>query len=327
MEAVLTAEALELGYRKGKTSISLVKDISLSLEKGKLTCLLGPNGVGKSTLIKTLMGQLRPLSGKVFLQGKGLEKFSSQELAKHIAVVLTDKISTGNLTVSQLVALGRIPHTGWWGNLAGEDREKVEAAIHATHIAYLAQSSLSELSDGQLQKVMMARALAQDGEVLILDEPTAHLDLVNRYEIMHLLKELAHSQQKAILVVTHDLEIALETADEFWLMQCGQPLVTGTPEDLVIQGALDLLLPSDKLRFDGESGKIQVLSDMVLPDMEGPEALVRWLRLALKKNGVSRELLQSKIIVRENPFAVELRQGEKVRIFESIGLFLDQLRR
>jgi len=242
--------------------------------------------VGKSTLLKAIMGQNMPLEGSLLFQQKPLHNFSQKELAKKIAVVLTERITTANLTVGQLVALGRTPHTGWLGNLGEVDKAIVEQAIRATNTAYLHDRRLSELSDGQLQKVMVARALAQDGELMILDEPTAHLDLVNRYEIMHLLRSIAKIQNKAILVVTHDLEIAIDTADQFWIMQCGFPLTVGTPEDLILSEKINLLLPNEHLKFSKEMGKVQPVEEGLQIKIEGQKELQQWVELALRKAGL-----------------------------------------
>jgi iron complex transport system ATP-binding protein len=314
-ESILTAEKLILGYQKGRITKKVAENISFSLEKGKLTCLLGPNGVGKSTLIKTIMGQLPPLGGKIQLNGKGIQQIGTKEISKKIAVVLTEKINSGTLTVRQLVELGRIPHTGWLGKLSEKDQFKVNYAIQATNIQYLAGTLLSELSDGQLQKVMIARALAQDGEILILDEPTAHLDLVNRFEIMHLLRKIAKEERKAVLVVTHDLEIAIETADEFWLMQCGLPLVTGLPEDLIIRQEIDILLPTDKLTFDKISGKVQTLNESKVMAIKGTNPMNKWLALALKKSNTSTFSEDTVLEIKENPFSIDLKDKKKISKF------------
>ncbi|WP_373520575.1 ABC transporter ATP-binding protein [Aquiflexum sp.] len=322
---ILLGSSLSLGYRNGSKINRISEDLYFNLEKGKLTCLLGPNGVGKSTLVKTIMGQVPPLSGEIFLEGKPLTYYSQKALAKKIAVVLTEKITTGNLTVGQLVALGRIPHTGWLGRLSNEDQNKVEQAISQTHIGYIRNQPLSECSDGQLQKTMIARALAQDGEILILDEPTAHLDLVNRFEIMHLLRQITKESKKAVLVVTHDLDIAIETADVFWLMQCGQPLVTGLPEDLILNGQINLLLPSDRLSFNSKTGKVQPKVDEFAIHIEGPEAIVQWIQSALQKNILAEKLLEVHIRITENPLRIFWKEGEKEREFLEIGGLLEFL--
>jgi iron complex transport system ATP-binding protein len=317
-EPILSARNLTLGYRKGRISNKVAEKIHFKLEKGKLTCLLGPNGVGKSTLIKTIMGQLPPLGGEILLNGKGIQQIGIKEISKKIAAVLTEKITTGTLTVSQMVELGRIPHTGWLGKLAPSDEIKVKNAILATNIEYLANSPLSELSDGQLQKAMIARALAQDGEILILDEPTAHLDLVNRFEIMHLLKKIAKEEKKAVLVVTHDLEIAIETADEFWLMQCGLPIVTGLPEDLIIRQELDILLTSEKLTFDKISGKVRILNETEVLAIKGSNPLNKWLALAMKKQNIHQLSEGYEIEIKDDPFSIELKTGNTQKRFHCI---------
>jgi iron complex transport system ATP-binding protein len=307
---------LSLGYAKGKARKEILNGLDFQLFPGQLTCLLGPNGVGKSTLIKAILGQLKPWAGELVLDGRPIDTYTHLDLAKKLSVVLTEPFLPGNMTVGQLVALGRIPHTGWTGRLEDSDLEAVEKALTATKIQYLKEERLAEISDGQRQKAMIARALAQDGKIMILDEPTAHLDLVNRFEIMHLLREIAKNQGKAILVVTHDLEIALETADKFWLLNCGTPLITGMPEELVISGQINQLLPGDQFRFSIERGRIEKRLDAGNWNLEGNPDLVFWVRKALEKAGVSSSNLT--IQVEENPFSV-LVNGEN-RFAELKGL-------
>jgi iron complex transport system ATP-binding protein len=322
---MLQANHLSIGYSKKNSATPVAEGLSFSLQKGKLTCLLGPNGVGKSTLIKTILGQLPLLSGNLTLENKAIASFSQKDLAKKIAVVLTDKVNSGNLTAYQLVALGRIPHTGWLGNLSSQDKEIVERAIQVTKIHYIRDKSLSEISDGQLQKVMIARALSQDGEILILDEPTAHLDLVNRYEIMHLLREIAHQENKAVLVVTHDLDIAIDTADVFWLMQCGFPLVDGSPEDLILEGKINLMLPDEKLVFDPENGKVQESRNWNSPLITGDPVAVKWVQNALKKSEVDFSNSQIQLSIQQNPFQIEYTNGPEKLSFFSIEQLVSYL--
>lgn len=298
----LQAKGLSLGYRKGKEAKEILSGLDFKLFSGELTCLLGPNGVGKSTLIKSILGQLTPFSGGIFLEGQAIQNLSVQELSKWIAVVLTDPVFPGNMTVGQLVALGRTPHTGWTGKLNPSDRQIVEKALSDTKISYLRDERLSEISDGQRQKAMIARALAQDGQVLILDEPTAHLDLVNRFEIMSLLRGIAASRGKAILVVTHDLDIALETADRFWLLNCGTPLISGRPEDLILSGQINQLLPSDRYSFNLSRGKIEAEVKKSELKIEGPEELVFWVKKAVQKTGIANS--KTPIFVEKAPFSI-----------------------
>ena len=278
---------LQLGYSQEGVRKPLLEDLNFQLVAGELTCLLGPNGVGKSTLIKAILGEISPWEGQLLLEQKPLSYYTIQERAKHIAVVLTDPIYPGSLTVGQLVALGRTPHTNWLGHLGDTDRAIVEKALADTRIGYLRDARLGELSDGQRQKAMIARALAQDGSIIVLDEPTAHLDLVNRLEIMSLLREISRSQGKAILVVTHDLDIALETADRFWILNCGIPLLSGTPEDLVLSGQIQALFPSDRYQFNVARGRVEWSQAMPDFQIEGPAEQAYWVKKALVKAGIT----------------------------------------
>ena len=294
---------LTLGYQKGNLRKEVLESLDFELYTGELTCLLGPNGVGKSTLIKAILGQLTPWNGSIKIDQKEISKFTISDLAKTLSVVLTEPIFPGNMTVGQLVALGRIVHTSWTGRLDEEDKEAVKNALSLTKIGYLENERLSEISDGQRQKAMIARALAQDGAIMILDEPTAHLDLVNRYEIMHLLREIAQKEKKAILVVTHDLEIAMETADQFWILNCGIPLISGIPEELVISGKINHLLPGEKFHFDADKGRIKKKTEEDNWNIIGDPIFSYWVKKALEKSRV--KLQDSTITVNKSPFSLE----------------------
>lgn len=314
----LEGKGLTLGYFHQKTKKEILENLNFQLFSGELTCLLGPNGVGKSTLIKAILGQIKPWKGEILIENQFIENLGVEELAKRISVVLTDPVFPGNMTVGQLVALGRTPHTGWSGKLNSTDREIVEKALSDTKITYLRDERLSEISDGQRQKAMIARALAQDGKLMILDEPTAHLDLVNRFEIMELLRDIAAQKGKAVLVVTHDLDIAIETADRFWLLNCGTPLISGKPEDLIISGKINQLLPGGKYRFSLERGKLEFEIQNLGFEILGPPELVFWVRKALFKAGVleTKEL----IFVEKDPFLI-LTEGQKFKSLDQLLLY------
>lgn len=319
-EASITGTNLTLGYAKGKVHKEILSGLNFELFEGEMTCLLGPNGVGKSTLVKAILGQLKPFAGDVLLKGKRISAYTNEKLAKELSVVLTEPFLPGNMTVGQLVAMGRIPHTSWTGKLEDSDREIVNNALEATKTAYLRDERLSEISDGQRQKALIARALAQDGKVMVLDEPTAHLDLVNRYEIMHLLREISKSHGKSILVVTHDLEIALETADRFWLLNCGTPLISGLPEDLVISGKINQLLPGENFRFSAEKGRIESKISSLKFDISGPSEYTSWIEKALEKAGIKE--LPEPIEVSKDPFALNYKE----RLYKSVGEFVENLK-
>ncbi len=319
-EASIVGKNLSLGYTKQKSRKEILQELNFSLYDGEMTCLLGPNGVGKSTLVKAILGQLKPFTGDVLLNGKPISTYSNEALAKELSVVLTEPFLPGNMTVGQLVSMGRIPHTSWTGKLSEADLLAVDEALEATKITYLKDERLGEISDGQRQKAMIARALAQDGKVMVLDEPTAHLDLVNRFEIMHLLHEISKTQQKAILVVTHDLEIALETADKFWILNCGSPMICGLPEDLVISGEINQLLPGDRFHFSIDRGRIELTFSELKFDISGAPELVQLVKNALKKSGIQK--LDSLIQVSGNPFLIEYKE----QIFRSVGEFVEGMK-
>jgi iron complex transport system ATP-binding protein len=240
---ILTTSDLSIGYKSGRSANRLMENLNLSIPKGKFIALLGANGVGKSTLIRTLANLQPTLGGKVFLNHKEIKDYSAKEFAKQVSLVLTDPIQSGNLNVQELVEMGRYPFTNWTGKLQTNDHEKVENAIHLCAIGYLKDANITEISDGQLQKAMIARALAQDGELMLLDEPTVHLDANNRYMVLALLRKLVDETQKSILISTHQVEVALKMADEVWLANCGDNIIRGTPKELIEKGEIERSFP------------------------------------------------------------------------------------
>jgi len=241
VSALLEARALAIGYRAGGRDRVLNRDLNLAVHSGELICLVGPNGAGKSTLLRTLAGMHAPLAGDVLLEGQPLQGFSSLERARRVAVVLTAPVDVDYMTAWEIAAMGRYPHTGISGRLGEHDEEVVTWALRATGAETLAGRPLRSLSDGERQKVMIARGLAQEPAVLLLDEPTAFLDLTHRAETMRLLRSLAQSgvfgRPLGVLLSTHELDLSLRTADQMWLMRAGKPLQTGSPAELRDSGA------------------------------------------------------------------------------------------
>lgn len=252
--AVLEAHNLSIGYQTKKTVNNIAGNINISLKKAKLIALIGANGIGKSTLLRTLTGIQKPLHGTVLLNNKNLSEFSMQALAQNLSIVLTESLPPSNLTVYELVALGRQPYTNWLGTLAPDDVLKVEQAIELTQIGHLAQKKHFELSDGQLQKVLIARALAQDTPLIILDEPTTHLDLLHKVSLLKLLKSLTFTTGKCILYSTHDLDLALQLSDEMILMTEGS-LIQDTPQNLINSKVLNELFNDSSITFDAKKGR------------------------------------------------------------------------
>ena len=258
-DAILTTHNLTIGYKTSrKTFRCVASDISVSLEAGELVCLLGPNGAGKSTLLRSLAGMQPPIAGQVRLLGENIYHLKPQELAKRLSLVLTEKVDVGMLSAYTLVSLGRYPYTDWWGNLTPQDESIVNWAIKSVGAVHLAQRQVSELSDGERQKIMIARALAQSPIVMLLDEPTAFLDLPRRVEIMQLLRQLVRETNQAILLSTHDLDLALRIADKVWLLSTNGLLHVGAPEDLVLNGAFADTFRSEGVEFDVASGEFHL---------------------------------------------------------------------
>lgn len=251
---IVITNQLSIGYSSKKEVNCIAQNLNLELQTGKLISLIGANGIGKSTLLRTLTGIQKPLSGTVFLNGKEIQKYTSIELAQNLSLVLTEKLPPSNLTVFELVALGRQPYTNWIGTLSTDDLEKVNQAIQLTQIEHLTDKKHYEISDGQLQKVLIARALAQDTPLIILDEPTTHLDLLHKVSLFKLLKKLAFETQKCILLSTHDLDLAIQLSDEMIVMTEGN-VTQDQPCNLISKGIFSSLFKEDTIVFDEEKGK------------------------------------------------------------------------
>ena len=248
---ILSATGLSIGYVSKKQSNAIASDINITLKEGTVTALIGANGIGKSTLLRTITGIQRPLAGSLMLNEKPLQDYSTKALAEHLSIVLTESLPPSNLTVYELVALGRQPYTNWLGKMSIDDHEHVQHALELTETAHLAQRRNFELSDGQLQKVLIARALAQDTPLIILDEPTTHLDLKHKAALLQLLKKLAVESGKSILYSTHDLDLALQMSDEIIVMSAGKT-VQDRPDNLIRGKAFDALFENSSITFDPE---------------------------------------------------------------------------
>ena len=264
----------------------LLRDFSAQLRSRELVCLMGPNGAGKTTLLRTLLGLHPPLQGDVFLEGRHVSALSRRFLAQHISVVLPGRITAGHLTGEELVALGRLPYTGWSGRYTAQDTEIALDALARVEGLEFRHRRVAELSDGERQRVLIARALAQDTPLLLMDEPTAFLDITHRIHITQLLQQLAH-EGKAILMTTHDLELALHYGDQLWLWNpANRQMHMGLPEELMLSGVLPQVFAAADIQFDPATGSLQ------RPEATGPFVHVSgspvataWARKALARKG------------------------------------------
>jgi iron complex transport system ATP-binding protein len=324
----IVLKSLTVGYRTKKDQKILLSEISSKLFAGEIIALMGSNGSGKSTLLRTLTGFQQPLSGEVLLNGKNISGFSMSDKARFISYVSTEPVRVGNMTVFDLVGLGRYLYSGLWGNLSDEDLRMINHCLTITGMKDFENRQLNSLSDGERQRAMIARALAQDTPVIVLDEPTAFLDVRNKYEIIHLLRELAREQQKAVIFSTHDFSISLGMADKIWLIN-DKKLCEGAPEDLGLNNWFQPLFDGSAIAFHPETGEI-ILSEKPEKGInlvaQGSERL--WLLKALIRNGVFHDPtspVQMSVEKNEKRLIFKLEKREIIKEYDSVyELFKDE---
>jgi iron complex transport system ATP-binding protein len=291
---LLELDGLETGYGRGRKRQSLSGPLYSRAGRGELIALMGRNGCGKSTLLRTLAGLQDPLKGRILVYDKPLREYQRRELARVLGFVSTEVIRVQGLRVRSLVAMGRYPHTGWFGSLSGEDEEIIRYALGITSLTDLGERDLDELSDGERQRAMIARTLAQDTRVLILDEPTAFLDITHRHEIVALMGRLVREHGKTVIFSTHDLQLSLRVADRIWLMK-GKEIVEGAPEDMVLNGLLEEALlgesDADDFSIDTVTGDMVIRKDFNrAASLEAVgDAAGHWTRRALERMGFGVE--------------------------------------
>lgn len=325
-------DSLSIGYRGGSQQKKRIvsEDIHATVNSGELTCLLGANGIGKSTLLRTLSAFQPKLKGDIFILGKEIENYSPKELASFISVVLTDKIDVRNMTVAELVALGRTPYTGFFGSLSNEDKRVVRKSISLVHIEHLSERMVHTLSDGERQKALIAKALAQETPIVLLDEPTAFLDFPSKVEMMQLLHRLSRQTNKTIFLSTHDLELALQIADKIWLMN-REGITIGTPEDLSLSGYLERFFSTKGLLFDLDSGLFKVNNECTREvNLFGEGQAYAMVRKALFRNGIKvvdscKPTATSIHVLNDNSYRIELSNAGKGIQVSSIAELLDAI--
>ena len=246
---IIQTSNLSIGYAFKKKTHTVAENLNIDLDKGNLVCLLGKNGIGKSTLLRTITKVQPALNGEIYINNSNLKKFNNLDLSKSLSLVLTERLPESNLSVFELVALGRHPYTNWVGKLTDNDLYLIKTAFDQTNTGHLMKSKYFELSDGQLQKVLITRALAQNTDIIILDEPTAHLDIHHTIETFTLLKKLAQEFNKTIIVSTHEINLALQLADVLWLMTPGK-FISGETEKLIANNHVEKLFESNLISFN-----------------------------------------------------------------------------
>jgi iron complex transport system ATP-binding protein len=296
-EKVLSLDSLKIGYGSGKSLNILLPPINAYAYKGELIAVIGKNGIGKSTLLRTLAGLQPSLGGNVLIYGKDIKEFSKINLAHKIGYISTEVVRVSNMRVYDLVALGRFPHTNWTGKINSEDNDVIIDSIEKAGILKLCKRPVTELSDGERQRAMIARVLAQDTGILVMDEPTAFLDIRSKYEIVHLMHNLSEKRGKTIIFSTHDLNTAISHSDKIWLT-LDDKLKDGAPEDLMIEGAFAHLFDDSSVRFNVEDGSFTFRSEHKGKIyVEGEGIKKQWTEKAINRAGYSvSEILENPII-------------------------------
>lgn len=328
----LSASNLSVGYQVNGLPQATLSQLNLAIRAGEFVCLLGPNGTGKSTLIRTLASMQPPLAGDLQLEGSCYSKISPRERARRVSIVFTDMQPVGMMDAYSFAALGRHPYSGWMGRLSQSDHARVQWALQAVGAAHLSERQVSELSDGERQKVAIARALAQEARLMLLDEPTAFLDLPRRIELMRILRDLAHREQIGMLLSTHDLDLAIRYADRLWLIAPDGQLLQGIPEELALSGALQRAFASENLDWDNASGSFRAHRNPCLLATltgSGPETL--WTRRAFERIGLgitedsSKARYHARVeqLENETSWQVQDSQSPDTHTFKSIHALVD----
>ncbi|HUX57301.1 MAG TPA: ABC transporter ATP-binding protein [Bacteroidales bacterium] len=253
MTEILAIDSLKIGFISGKHENVLLPPLNAYAYKGELIAIIGRNGIGKSTLLKTITGLQPSLGGNIFYSRKNIKDYSRMELAHRVSYISTEIVKVSNMSVYDLVALGRFPHTNWIGKIDAKNNEIIMDSIEKTGLSTLRNRFVSELSDGERQRAMIARIFAQDTDIMVMDEPTAFLDIGSKYEILHLMKNISQQNDKTIIFSTHDLHMAINQSDKIWLILADK-LIEGAPEDLMIEGAFDHIFDTSTVQFNAEHG-------------------------------------------------------------------------
>ncbi len=329
--AALVCEGLAIGYRPCPP---LVQELELEAPRGDLVAVVGPNGSGKSTLLRVLAGLQSPLQGRVSFEGQDIHHLDPAARARLVGIGLSHHETPPHLRVRELVSLGRYPYTSWFGGLSETDRRTVDDALETTGIAALADREVATLSDGEAQKAHIARGVAQEAPLLVLDEPTAYLDVTSRFEITHMLRDLAHREGRLVVFSTHDLAIARETADRMWLFMPAARLVQGAPEDLALGGMIREAFSRRGVSFTEDGSPLSPSTarhSRLAVELHGPEGPeLQWTRRALRRAGFSEgaggaDSHRIRITVSEGRWSIETSESGVIEV-ESILELIGRLR-
>lgn len=315
---ILQTQNLNVGYADNATI--LLENINICASLGEFISLIGKNGIGKSTLLKTLIGLQNPISGNIFIENENLKSISIENLAQKISFVSTENIRIPNLKVIDFIALGRAPYTNWYGNLNKTDHKIISESIDLVNIENIKNKNIDKLSDGERQRALIARALAQDTDIIFLDEPTAFLDLQNKYEIFHLLNKLSKEKQKTIIFSTHDLNLALNESDKIWLIADKQ-IIEGMPEEIVLNNTINKLFDNSQLLFEKTSGEfVKKQNNEKKISLIGSGVEFIWTKRALIRNNfnIVENAKISVSIKTENSTIWELNNEGKILKFNTL---------
>lgn len=323
---LLEIKDLEIGYQVKEQKKVIQNHLNLSLNAGELICLVGPNGVGKSTFLKTL-GRIQPeLSGDIIIGDTPISKISQQEFSRKLALVLTEQLDIPQMSARDVISLGRYPYTGFWGNLQKRDLNIIIETAKNVGIEQLLHRTYIELSDGEKQKVMIAKALAQQTPLMLLDEPTAFLDFPTKSSLLIMLRKLARQNQMGIILSTHDIELALKTADQIWLFPEHLKMISGIPEDLVIEGQILKVFKSKEMAFNIGSGHFErQFQAQYNLEVKGDTIKANWLRKALIRNEISPLAPSDKYIVCDEDYHL-YEQDKEIQSFQNISELLHFLK-
>lgn len=325
---IVETDKLSIGYSsRGRNSV-VMHDLSLSAHSGELVALIGRNGAGKSTLLRTLVGLQQSLGGTVKIQGKDLSLISGSERPRMMSFASTEPVATRNFRVRELVALGRFPYTNWIGTLTEDDDLSISEALEVTGLKQLAGRRIDNISDGERQRALIARSLAQDTGLLVMDEPTAFLDLPARYGIVNLLRQLTRVKGKCVIYSTHDLDTAINEADRIWLMT-EDTIHQGAPEDLMLSKTLAKAFESPLLSFNQSTGTFSFIREWkTVISVEGTGMARRLTERALHRSGYrTGQEANLKVIINDRKEGAEwiLINGSETRSCRSLYELINHL--